>query len=184
MDNDAWQSTLERERKEKDAFFSAHPQSPIPFEDRPRFMGLAYYPLNPDYRLELELHEHTDKDIFQTLDTVGNIRDFIRWGEFRFTIGNEQCALQVYKSEPHDKRLFLMFKDTTSGNETYEAGRYLDLDYESERTPEGKWVLDLNNAYNPWCAYSEHYACPYVPPENWLKVPILAGEKGYILKPI
>jgi uncharacterized protein (DUF1684 family) len=29
------------------------------------------------------------------------------------------------------------------------------------------------------CAYSEKYTCPFVPPENWLDVPIPAGEKKY-----
>ncbi len=38
-------------------------------------------------------------------------------------------------------------------------------------------VLDLNRAYNPWCAYCDSYTCPYVPPENWLSVPVRAGEK-------
>ena len=36
--------------------------------------------------------------------------------------------------------------------------------------------------YNPWCVYSEVYAYSFVPPENWLKVSIRAGEKNYPLK--
>jgi len=47
------------------------------------------------------------------------------------------------------------------------------------KTSEGKWVLDFNDAYNPRCAYSEDYACPFTPPENWLEVSIYAGEKNY-----
>ena len=49
-------------------------------------------------------------------------------------------------------------------------------------TQEGKWILDFNQAYNPWCAYSEAYTCPFVPVENWLEVPILAGEKNTSFK--
>ena len=67
----------------------------------------------------------------------------------------------------------------TSGKETYGAGRYLDLEADKDLTEEGKWILDFNKAYNPWCAYSEDYACTFTPPENWLKVPIYAGEKNY-----
>ena len=74
------------------------------------------------------------------------------------------------------------FRDKTSGKETYGAGRYLDLEPERQRTAEGKWILDLNRAYNPWCAYSEAYTCPFIPPENWLEVPIRAGEKRYPFK--
>ena len=77
------------------------------------------------------------------------MRDMIRWGEFRLRIGDVECTLQAYKSDPHEERLFIPFKDTTSGKETYGAGRYLDLDYQRDRTPEGKWSLDLNRAYNP-----------------------------------
>jgi len=43
-----------------------------------------------------------------------------------------------------------------------------------------KWILDFNKAYNSWCAYSENYACPFIDPENWLQVPVRAGEKNYL----
>jgi len=51
-----------------------------------------------------------------------------------------------------------------------------------DRTAEGKWILDFNQSYNPWCVYREACTCPSVPAENWLEVPILAGEKKYPLK--
>lgn len=73
------------------------------------------------------------------------------------------------------------FKDRTSGKETYGAGRYLDLDPVADRTDDGLWIVDFNRAYNPWCAYSDQYACPFVPPENWLDVSIQAGEKQFPL---
>lgn len=62
------------------------------------------------------------------------------------------------------------------------AGRYIDLKPDRHHTGDGKWIFDFNVAYNPWCAYSEAYACPFVPPENWLKVSIYAGEKNYPIK--
>ena len=112
----------------------------------------------------------------------GNEQDFLRCGEFRFKIGGKEQALQVYKSNPQEAMLFIPFKDATSGRETYGAGRYLDLEPERDRTAGGKWILDFNQAYNSWCVYSEAYTCPFVPIENWLKVPILVGEKNYPLK--
>lgn len=175
-----WKARLEQEREEKDRFFSNHAQSPIPLEELKSFKGLVYYPPDPDYRFELELHEHGDKKTFHIEDTGGNMRNFLRWGEFRFTMGDEERGLQAYKSDPEERRLFIPFKDVTSGKETYGAGRYLDLDADQDKTPAGKWVLDFNKAYNPWCAYSEDYVCPFVPPENWLKVSIYVGEKNYV----
>jgi len=172
-----WKKRLEREREEKDKFFAVHWQSPIPPEERAKFRGLEYYPPNADYRFELELHEHRDKKRLEIEDTGGNMRDFLRWGEFRFKIGDEECTLQAYKSDPREKLLFIPFKDATSGKETYGAGRYIDREYERDCTPDGRWILDFNKAYNPWCAYSKNYVCPFVPPENWLKIPVLAGEK-------
>jgi len=180
--NSEWENSIEIERKMKDRSFAENWQSPIPQEDRSKFNGLSYYSPDPSYRFELKLNEHNNKKTVQIEDTGGNIRNFICWGEFRFKINNEKCILQAYKSDPGEERLFIPFRDTTSGKETYGAGRYIDIEYGKDLTPEGKWILDFNKAYNPWCAYSKNYVCPFVPPENWLKVSILAGEKIILLK--
>lgn len=182
MEISKWKERLEREREEKDRFFLLHPQSPIPFEERKRLKGLDYYPLNPNYRLKLELHEHDEKKTVKMAYTKGNEQEFLQWGEFQFRISGQEQILQAYKSNPEEDRLFIPFKDETSGKETYGAGRYIDLELERDHTPERRWILDFNKAYNPWCVYSEAYTCPFVPPENWLKVPICAGEKNYPLK--
>jgi len=176
-----WEERLDYEREEKNRFFAEHWQSPIPLQERPEFMGLSYYPIDPNFRFELELLEHSNKNTIQVEDTKGVIRQFLKWGEFRFNVGNKECTLQAYKSSPEEERLFIPFRDETSGKETYGAGRYLDLD-STDRTTNGRWILNFNKAYNPWCAYSENYACPFVPPENWLDVPVIAGERNYSLK--
>jgi len=177
-----WKNSIEIERKIKDRFFAENWQSPIPPEDRSKFNSLSYYSPDPNYRFEIELNEHNNKKTVQIEDTGGNVRNFLRWGEFRFKINNEEYILQAYKSESGEERLFIPFRDATSGKETYGAGRYIDIEYKKDPTPEGKWILDFNRAYNPWCAYSKNYVCPFVPTENWLKVSILAGEKNYPFK--
>ena len=179
MRSSRWKQLLNREREEKDAFFSIHPNSPVPLEDRDGFDGLSYYPPNPEYRFELALHEHDEKTLVEMTYTRGEEKEFLRWGEFRFESGGVEHVLQAYKSGPGEDRLFVPFRDATSGKETYGAGRYIDLQLETHTTAEGKWILDFNRAYNPWCAYSEKYTCPFVPPENWLKAPIPVGEKQY-----
>jgi len=170
---------MQLDREERDRFFALHPESPIPVRQRRTFKGLRYYPPDVRYRFELELHEHDKKEAIDVQDTVGNVRKLLRWGEFRFEIDGNQCTLQAYKDEAEDERLFVPFRDQTSGKETYGAGRYLDLEPEKHLTARGKWIVDFNQAYNPWCAYSKDYACPFVPPENWLKLPVRAGEKSY-----
>jgi len=181
MEISEWKADLEKSRETKDAFFAQHWQSPIPPQDRPRFKGLQYYPPDPSYRFELELYEHPEKRAVRMAYTKGNEQDFIRWGEFRFKIAGKEQALQVYKRSREEEMLFVPFKDSTSGKETYGAGRYLDLEPERNHAREGRWILDLNQAYNPWCAYSEAYTCPFVPVENWLEVPLYTGEKDYHL---
>jgi uncharacterized protein (DUF1684 family) len=177
-----WEEDLEREREMKDRLFAEHWQSPIPVKERTRFKGLDYFPLDPAYRFELDLHEHEERRAVRMAYTKGQEQDFLRWGEFRFKVGDKKQAIQAYKSDPAEESLFILFRDATSGKETYGAGRYLDLEPDKDRTVEGNWILDLNKAYNPWCVYSEDYTCPFVPPENWLEVPICAGEKNYSLK--
>ena len=66
------------------------------------------------------------------------------------------------------------FKDSTTGKETYGAGRYLDI----PRQDDDNYIIDFNLAYNPTCAFSPRYNCPYPPPQNTLKIPIEAGEKS------
>jgi len=178
-----WKSRLEREREEKNRFFILDPRSPVPREERRDLIGegLSYYPPDPDLRFELVLHEHNEKKRVEVATTKGGVQEFIRWGEFRFKVDEKQCVLQAYKNNGEEKRLWIPFRDTTSGEETYGAGRYLDLEPERDITPDGRWILDFNKAYNPWCAYSETYTCPFIPPENWLQVPIRAGEKKYPL---
>jgi len=179
MSIDEWKERIEMERRQKNLFFASYPQSPLPLEDRVAFEGLAYWPPDPEHRFEVELHRHNEKEMINVEDTGGHQRQMWRWGEFRFQLEGQECALQAYKNNPDEQRLFVPFRDKTSGKETYGAGRYLDLEYERDRSPDGKWIVDFNQAYNPWCAYSNDYVCPFVPPENWLKVAIEAGEKSY-----
>lgn len=179
MDVEAWAAQIERERTEEDRFFAGHWQSPIPAKDRAEFGGLDYYPPDPDYRFEIELYERGKKNPVRMAYTRGKERDFARWGEFRFSVGGEQCVLQAYRRNTEEERLFIPFRDAKSGHGTYGAVRYLDLTVARDRTPDGKWIVDLNQAYNPWCAYSKDFICPFVPQENWLTVPVRAGEKDY-----
>ena len=182
MEGDGWEKRIEMERKQKDLFFASHPQSPLAPQDRRAFPGLAYWPPNPEYRFELRLLEYYDKGAIEVADSGGQKRTLRQWGQFRFELGGQQFALEAYKSDPIEERLFIPFRDETSGKESYGAGRYLDLELERHLTEEGKWIVDFNEAYNPWCAYSEDYVCPFVPLKNRLEVPILAGEKQYPLK--
>ena len=178
MNSKTYKNQIELNRIGKDNFFKTHFQSPIPQEERGNFTKLNYFEPNPDYRFELELEEFDQKDSVKIEDSGGNLRDFLKWEKFTFNINKQECVLYAYKSDKIETRLFVPFKDITSGKETYGAGRYIDLEEERDKIG-SRWILDFNFATNPWCAYSNNYVCPLIPFENILKVEILAGEKSY-----
>jgi len=163
---------IEEERRMKDQFFRTDPHSPI--EDRANFEGLDYYDPNPDYRYTVPLQpaETQEKLTFQT--STGDEQTYYRLGTIEFEVEGEAGKLAIYQS-PHHDGLFLPFRDATSGNETYGAGRYL----EPHDLGGGELLVDFNLCYSPFCAYSDAYSCPLPPFENHLKIAIRAGEKAF-----
>ncbi|MEF8818279.1 MAG: DUF1684 domain-containing protein [Haloferacaceae archaeon] len=174
-DLDDWRTAIERGRAEKDAYLADHPQSPLPPDERASFDGLAYYEPDPDYRYVLELHEHDDPERITVETTTGGSDEYLGVGRFRFDLHGAERTLVAYRRPDGDQNLWLPFRDATSGETTYDAGRYLDLDAERDREGE-RWVVDFNEAYSPFCAYSDAYECPLVPPTNWLEASVEAGE--------
>lgn len=179
MPTERWKERLQMKRRGKDRFFRDDPRSPVSPKDRDGFQGLNYFPLDPDWRFEVPLNEYGEKEALILEASHAETREFVRWGELRFQVGGEEYTLQAYRSDPEDERLFVPFRDGTSGSETYEKGRYLDLEPELHRLDDGRWILDFNEAYNPWCAYSDDYVCPFASQENWLELPVRAGEKKF-----
>jgi uncharacterized protein (DUF1684 family) len=165
-------SSLEEFRHEKDHFFADNPHSPLTHEQKEHFNGLDYFPENPSLKLELTLKESTDKEEITIQTSTGDIQTYQRVGTFRFEVDGQETGLTVFANQ---HGYFLPFVDSLAGSETYPAGRYT----EPEQLPNGKFLLDFNFAYNPYCAYNEQWSCPLTPFENRLKVPIRAGEKVY-----
>ena len=163
---------LDEFRTAKDEFFATHPQSPLTREQKAGFKGLAYFPENPALRLELRLDEYPVKDEISVQTSTGDVQSYTRQGRFHFTVEGRAAELTLYLGENGP---FLPFVDSLANKETYPAGRYL----EPEALGEGRYLVDFNLAYNPYCAYNERWSCPLTPFENRLKVPIRAGEKLY-----
>lgn len=159
-------------RAEKDHFFASHPESPLEPDQKENFEGLEYFPENEMLRLEVEVREFPNKETIEIQTTTGEQRLYQRFGSFVFVVDGQEANLTIYST---DFGFFLPFVDSLANAETYGAGRYL----EPEQLPNGKFLVDFNLAYNPYCAYNEHYSCPLTPFENRLKVPIRAGEKTF-----
>lgn len=158
-------------RRAKDEFFASSHQSPLDHAARHDFDGLDYYEPNEDLVFDLEVEPAEGDDVkVQTSD--GQERVYRRAGKVRIEVGGETAELTLY--DTGHSGYFIPFRDTTSGKATYGAGRYLDV----EPNDDGTVTIDFNEAYNPFCAYNEAYSCPLPPIENWLQVPIEAGERN------
>lgn len=165
---------LEHFRAMKDHFFKRDSSSPLMPEQRETFTALAYFPENPALRLELDVEPLAEPEKIEMQTSTGDIQAYLRWGKIAFEVDGQPAELTLYVPQG-GHGYFLPFTDTTSGKETYDAGRYID----PEPLPGGKLLVDFNLAYNPYCAYNEHWSCPLTPFENRLKVRIEAGEKNF-----
>jgi hypothetical protein len=163
---------LEETRRQKDEFFRSSPHSPLLPEQQAEFHGLRYFPPNPELALSLPVERFPAGDQLQMQTNTGEIRRYARFGRIRFSVGGEQAGLTIFQDQ---NGYFLPFSDALAGSETYGAGRYL----EPEPLPDGRFRVDFNLAYNPYCAYNEAWSCPITPAENRLKVPIRAGEQVF-----
>lgn len=157
-------------RTEKDQFFGGHPQSPLTREQRKVFKGLRYFPENDSLRLEVKVEEFPEKVRFDMQTSTGDVQAYEKFGYFKFEVDGEEAGLTIYRSQ---HGYFLPFVDSLANIDTYPAGRYLEPD----PLPSGRFLVDFNYAYNPYCAYNEMWSCPITPAENRLRVAIRAGEK-------
>jgi hypothetical protein len=96
-------------------------------------------------------------------------------GYASFTVDGQDVRLEALFEGDNREELFFIFKDLTSGSETYPAGRFLYA-----ALPRGGTVaLDFNRAHNPPCAFTPFATCPLPPPQNHVKVRIAAGALNY-----
>jgi len=169
-------SELEAFRADKDGFFHHHPQSPLTPEQRGSFTGLVYFPEDPALAIEAPLDTDVDRDeVIELQTTGGGTQAYRRAGKVRFQVEGRPAEITLYESDLQHE-LFVPFRDATSGSETYGAGRYLEVEPPG---PDGRVLVDFNLAYNPYCAYNPDWSCPIPPGENWLHVPIRAGERSF-----
>jgi uncharacterized protein (DUF1684 family) len=167
-------TALNEFRQQKDDFFKHDWQSPLTPDQRKTFDGLKYFPENPAMRIVTTVQEYEPKPVVTMITSTGSAQEYLKYGQFSFDVNGEIATLQVYQSTS-DSYFFLPFVDATALEETYGAGRYLDI----EPTVGGQFLIDFNYAYNPYCAYNPNWACPIPPKENRLKVRIEAGEKNF-----
>jgi uncharacterized protein (DUF1684 family) len=139
---------------------------------RKRFTGLRWFPIDPSYRVEARYVPYDKPKVVQIQNMMGDFGPDSIPGYVEFELHGQKLRLDV---DIDGLELSIVFRDLTSGKETYGAARFLVADAPKD----GKAVLDFNEAYNPPCAYNPYTTCPLPTPANRLRVPIAPGEMTY-----
>jgi uncharacterized protein len=137
------------------------------------FLGFSWFPIRPNYRVIGRLIRDPQPQMLKVINTYGDVDEYKSEGVVQFTIEGQTVRLRPFTTRPN--RLYFVFRDASSGQETYETARFLYSDLHDD----GTTLLDFNEAYNPPCAFNPHTTCPIPLRENRLPVKILAGEKAY-----
>lgn len=167
-------------QKNLNAEYADSIQTPLSKEDVKSFKGLAFFSYNKKFCVSAILKLTPGENTFQMQTTTERKPYYVKYGELHFKIDGKKYKLNVYQSmdllnkPEYRDYLFVPFKDLTTGEETYGAGRYIDL----RKPKKGKNIIvDFNCSYHPYCAYNHEYSCPVAPPENFLNIKVEAGVK-------
>jgi uncharacterized protein (DUF1684 family) len=162
-----------RWRSTRDELFRTHPQSP-----QPGYSDLTYYDYDPSARVLAELEDLEAPP--EAIETSGpEPMMFTPFARAHFELRGDVLTLELDWLASYGGGVFLCYRDTTSGKETYGGGRYLLDTVKGADLGEkdGRLVLDFNFSYNPSCVYDPSWVCPLAPPANRLAVAVEAGEK-------
>lgn len=145
------------------------------------FAGIARFPVDVAWKKKARL-ERWDAPRKITLDfegatAGGGVTDtFTSPGRLVFTHEGQEHALEAVWEGHDEVRLMVLFRDATSGKDSYPLGRFVYADAPDEN---GTVVLDFNLAMLPGCAFSIYATCPIASKENKLSVEVRAGERFY-----
>lgn len=137
------------------------------------FLGFAWFPIDLGYRVVGRFIPDATPSKLGVVNTYGDVDEYTTQGVVEFALQGRTLRLRPFTTRP--KRFYFVFKDASSGHETYEAARFVYADLADD----GSVVLDFNQAYNPPCSFNPYTTCPIPLKENNLPIKILAGEKAY-----
>ena len=147
-------------------------------EARKNFKGLDYFPTNPSFRVQAHFEPYNPPKKIAITNVLGMTSEETAPGALVFNLQGKTFRLDPIwdMSDPEPRDLFIIFKDQTSGKETYGAARYM---YAHPPDANGNTIVDFNKSYNPPCVFTHFATCPLPPPQNRLPIRVEAGEKKY-----
>lgn len=141
-------------------------------EKADQFTGFDSYPIEREWARNARFIPKPEGTTMSIVNVLGQQMDVTSPGVVEFSIDGEIYTLDAIDS---DDDMFIIVGDQTNKTETYQAGRYIYIDF----PPEGSQytTIDFNKLYNPPCAFNTFTTCQLPPPQNQLDVAITAGEK-------
>lgn len=167
-------------RDARNALFRNHPDSPLCEIRRNAFGGIDYFPYDVKWRVKGQVETMAGESFEIPLNGDGVLR-LSPAGRVSFELQGCFNTLTVFWMEGYGGGLWLPFGDASGRTTTFGGGRYLyDTIKGADLGVDGQaMVLDFNYAYNPSCAYNDHWVCPLVPRENVLPISVEAGERAF-----
>ncbi len=142
---------------------------------RVHFQGLQSFPYREDWKVSARLLPALAGTTLAIQNILGSIEEMPSAGTLIFNRDGKEHRLDAV-ADAEEGDLFVMFKDGTTGHETYPAGRFLHI---PRPAPGDPVLIDFNRAYNPPCAFTPFATCPLPPAQNRLPGRVEAGELRY-----
>lgn len=176
-DDEVYIEQILNERKDKFRFLKYNADSPFSEELKAQVKELPYFPIDSKYKVRARLELITDDRMIVIPTSDGKEERYLKFAYAHFELDGQKQRLLILQPmmRQFQNKLSIIFTDGTSGKESYGACRYLELTKEGDQTI----TIDFNRAYNPFCAYNEHFSCPLPPTGNHVTVEIRAGEMDF-----
>ena len=174
---DEYRKSILEEREKTAEFMKNSADSPFRKKGDVQFEGLHYFDVDPAFKVNAKITPFAQPEQVMLTLSDGSREKYFKYAAAEFELSGEPQRLVLLKSENYwnEDWLFLPFYDETSTHESYGGGRYLEITY----TGGSVATIDFNLCYNPYCAYTDTYRCPFPPRENQVTVRVTAGEKIY-----
>ncbi len=141
---------------------------------RQMFSGVPVYDYDPAWVIDADWQVLPQPLVIKVPNVVGDLKPVAVTHQAVFEVAGERVTLLPMAVSEQD--VFFVFRDRSSGRETYGAGRFLKV----APAVDGRIRLDFNFAFNPPCAFTAFATCPLPPPENWLPFVVPAGERKWL----
>lgn len=143
------------------------------WSDQRKFSGIESFPYDPFWAKAASWEGLLEPVVIDVPTVTGDIKSVTVTHQARFE--HLERSMSLLPMSQSDEGVFFVFRDANCGRLCYGGGRFLHA-----APPRGPNILlDFNRAYNPPCAFTMFATCPLPPSQNWLEIPVNAGELRY-----